>query len=847
MYTISVDDVYIHSMTSEYAQVLEPVLDIGIDKTGTLTFKLPQTNPMHGKLNLLKPVVKVFCDHKEIFRGRICDDDDRDWYNTDFFIVEGELAYLIDTIQRPYDDEFTYRKFLDFVLQRHNEQVNKEKQFTLGIVNVEPKEDDVSRISTEYITTKEFFNKQVESNGGHIRIRYDGDVKYLDYIKEYTNISNQPINFGKNLIKLFRSAKGADIKTAIIPLGATVGGQPLTIESVNNGKDYIYDEDAVKKYGQIWATVSFGDIADEDELIAAAREWLANVVRPQVTIEATAVDLSIIDTDINGFSVGDQVPVISPPHNIDGYFQVNNIRLDMANPDKSEVVLGETIPSLTGIYASGKIVDGNDKRIDELWDDIKGTTTSPGLKEQVSSVTTKTNELIDKVDGTMTLAEQTADHFKWLVKSGENETNFTLTDRTAELIAKKINLGGLVQVGGLDKDVTALIEAARKVATDAENAADTADGKATAAAVAAAAAKSRADTAYNNADAAWSKAYNAEQKLANWCYSNNTTLIDGGKIYTGSLFSQDITATGTIRGVKLVGGSITGTSVSGLTGTFGSTGYDPKIGTTVTVNIGSGAVSIGNTTYGDHYIDLYGSSTFSVLGHFSTGRITASEADLASCSCSDLSVRYGLSASTITAKTALISPSGSALYLTSGSDSIIANCTYFRSTSGATYLGSSGYPWTYLYVDRIRSSATYTDGVVSQASNMFVGSSGNIVRTTNTSSRRYKEEISNITVDSLNPHNLYDIDIVQFKYKSGQLSEEDQRCSKMLPGFIVEQMVEHYPIAVDQIDGKCEAWNSQYLIPPMLSLIQEQHNEIEALKEQQAYLLERIEQNETDK
>lgn len=43
-----------------------------------------------------------------------------------------------------------------------------------------------------------------------------------------------------------------------------------------------------------------------------------------------------------------------------------------------------------------------------------------------------------------TVEEQTAEKFSWLVESGTNSTNFTLTDRTIELISDNINIQGIV-------------------------------------------------------------------------------------------------------------------------------------------------------------------------------------------------------------------------------------------------------------------------------------------------------------------------------------------------------------------------------------------------------------------
>lgn len=55
-----------------------------------------------------------------------------------------------------------------------------------------------------------------------------------------------------------------------------------------------------------------------------------------------------------------------------------------------------------------------------------------------------------KIQSVETIATQTADKFSWLVKSGTNSSNFELTDKTATLVASKINQYGLVTFNGLD-------------------------------------------------------------------------------------------------------------------------------------------------------------------------------------------------------------------------------------------------------------------------------------------------------------------------------------------------------------------------------------------------------------
>jgi hypothetical protein len=58
-----------------------------------------------------------------------------------------------------------------------------------------------------------------------------------------------------------------------------------------------------------------------------------------------------------------------------------------------------------------------------------------------------------KIQSVETIATQTADKFSWLVKSGTSSSNFELTDKTAMLVAEKINYKGLVTFSGLNTDL----------------------------------------------------------------------------------------------------------------------------------------------------------------------------------------------------------------------------------------------------------------------------------------------------------------------------------------------------------------------------------------------------------
>ena len=110
---------------------------------------------------------------------------------------------------------------------------------------------------------------------------------------------------------------------------------------------------------------------------------------------------------------------------------------------------------------------------------------------------------------------------------------------------------------------------------------------------------------------------------------------------------------------------------------------------------------------------------------------------------------------------------------------------------------------------------------------MFINNGGSLWRST-ASSKRYKE---NITEDlgELDPEKLYDLPVVKFRFNDDYIAKEDERAGKDVIGFIAEDVDELYPIAVRHEDGKAEMWESNYIIPAMMKLIQNQKKEIDEL------------------
>lgn len=152
--------------------------------------------------------------------------------------------------------------------------------------------------------------------------------------------------------------------------------------------------------------------------------------------------------------------------------------------------------------------------------------------------------------------------------------------------------------------------------------------------------------------------------------------------------------------------------------------------------------------------------------------------------------------------------------------------------SGGSFSDFDETTWTMTGIDEklkihsdgeIKSPWTYSNKGSSEA-NMHV-SSGGIFQRTSSSSRRYKKYLST-KLDTLDPEALYDLPVIRYKYKKGYLMEEDPRCDQWIIGFEAEKVAEIYPIAAEYEDGQVESWNSRIILPAMLKLIQDQHEQL---------------------
>lgn len=414
-YRVYADYSLLYHSKLESLQILDASCELELGKTGSFEFTLPRDHPYYGQLQRMKSIIRVYQDDYLLFRGRVLDEE-IGFHNEKAVSCEGDMAFFIDSILRPFSISGTPAEILAYLLQLHNAQVDADKQFLPGIVTVE----DYSTYETEeYLSTKETLEKAlIEPLGGYLITRYQDGVAYLDYLKEITLLAPQKIEFGRNLLDLKRIRKG-DIATVLIPLGAKTQDAEgketnarLTIASVNGGADFIQDEDAVSQFGVIVKSAIFEEITDAEALKIAGHAYLAELVNPWETIELTAADMATTGQDILSFHLGTQVRVSSPPHGLNQLFTVTKLSIKLFNPAANHMTLGKTIAAFS--------------------EAVKGLSDTQGqIVQAIEETAQKASEAVYNVEQNLLASMQvTADNIQSTVAE-----NYYLKDETDALIS----------------------------------------------------------------------------------------------------------------------------------------------------------------------------------------------------------------------------------------------------------------------------------------------------------------------------------------------------------------------------------------------------------------------------
>ena len=360
MYTIYVDGslLYAPNLADDGYAVMTPKVKLKLNSASSLSCVIPPTNPTYDGISKLKSVVKVYDGNRRIFRGRVIDDE-KDFYSRKSIMAQGELAYLNDSILRPYNYSGTVAGYFTMLVNQHNSQVGVEKRFAVGNITVTDANDYIVRTSTEAIKTwSEMKSKLLDLLGGYITPRYEvengQEVEYLDYLADSGGQNSQPIVFAENLLDLDQYIDASEVCTVLVPYGKADDdtGVRVGIASVNDGADYIESETGIDLFGKVVGTQVWDDVAEPANLLTKAQAALAMSILMSIQLDIRAVDLSRLGADVSAIRIGEYNRVVSPPHGIDAWYQCSEIELRLDKIDGSKFAFGATGTTLTQRQAS---------------------------------------------------------------------------------------------------------------------------------------------------------------------------------------------------------------------------------------------------------------------------------------------------------------------------------------------------------------------------------------------------------------------------------------------------------------------------------------------------------------
>ena len=353
----------LYNPRNPYLQIISPCLTLEDNSAGSLTFKIYDSNPNYGTIKKLFPIISVVRDGETIFKGRVIDDA-RDFYNGKTVEVEEKMAFFNDSCMEPFEFSGSPAELFAMIIENHNRQVKEWQQFKVGDVTVFDNNDYIVRSSENIQDSWTLLKDKCfqSSLGGHVRIRYEEDGDYIDWLADYEKLSSQSIEFAKNMADISIRVNAAETYTAIRPVGAEVDGVKIDISSVNDGRNYLVNEEKAEEYGVIFAPEAestWNDVTLPQNLLKKAQEKLSNTFTAlSESYEINAIDLHLTDAQIEALNICEYVQVTSRIHGINGRYLLNKADIYIAEPQNSVYYLGgvtrRTLSDMNGRQTSAQ-------------------------------------------------------------------------------------------------------------------------------------------------------------------------------------------------------------------------------------------------------------------------------------------------------------------------------------------------------------------------------------------------------------------------------------------------------------------------------------------------------------
>lgn len=485
-----------------------------------LDFSIAPNHPLYNTIEKDKGLVEFYSDNVLKFRGKI-NEIEIDDYGYKIVACNSVLQYLNHTRVRSYstvpgDADLTaptsVEGYFQWLIDQHNLHVkDASERFEVGVNQgaALDKNDYILRSNDNYPTTLDEINDKVlDSLGGYLFVEYKDDRNILNLYADVHSTNSQIIDFGSNILSISYKENDDELYTVVIPRGGTPekkegdtkDPKPINIKNLPDNTfdtdsdivksgDCVYSLSATKRYGYREYYYSNNDILDPSNLLKAAVLQLKLQMSPKVTIETKAIDLSIAYPGYEQLNIGDACRVRSARHNLDDYFMLSEMELDLNDPSQTTYTFGDEYVSLVGRQSN--YLKKINNSIDRNYEDVN---TAMSYGKAATKLADAANKTADAANNTAVKANDKAQ------KATEDAFNANTTANKAQTTANTAK-------DTADKAQTAAIDA-KAVADSANKAAEELKKKT-------AEIDKQVEAASNAADAASAKADQVRTDLTN--------------------------------------------------------------------------------------------------------------------------------------------------------------------------------------------------------------------------------------------------------------------------------------------------------------------------------------------
>ncbi|MCU5616983.1 peptidase S74 [Bacillus cereus] len=270
------------------------------------------------------------------------------------------------------------------------------------------------------------FIQQIATLFDNIEIQYRIEIgtskprRFIDLVKKRGRETNKEVTLGKDLVGIKRIENSENIITALVPyyIGQDVDGNDklITIESVNNGSQYIVDDAAFQRWN-VNGKHLFGFYTPESEkdeltparLLTLAKTELKKRVSAIVTYEVNSIDISsVFGYEHEDVSEGDTIRIIDEGMTPTLYLEARAIAGDESYKDKHQnkhtfgnyVEIVDQDEALRKLYQ--KMLSMINDKVSKEW--------FAALEEKANDATKKANEAVEESQSAKDLANATKDY-----------------------------------------------------------------------------------------------------------------------------------------------------------------------------------------------------------------------------------------------------------------------------------------------------------------------------------------------------------------------------------------------------------------------------------------------------